>query len=62
MKINKEDVVQSALLLERWCKSNCGLMGCTNCPFYHNESCFIDMPHVWNLETKLKNRGLHNGN
>ena len=65
MKINREDVVQAALVVERWCAEHC-----TNnnepcdCPFAQRASCFLDfdaIPKYWGLEVFLRKRGLKGG-
>ena len=66
--MNREDVVQAALTVERWCKAQ---MDCLNCPFYKQTSkwhgyCVINCPdgrdiqaaYEWNLEEHLRTRGL----
>lgn len=62
MKANREDVVQAALIVERWCSENCS---CTadpcDCPFSDADECYLYnglCPGGWNLENKLRTRGL----
>lgn len=61
MKINREDVVQAALTVERWCVMNAhSVKGC-DCPIYDGECCMLEsgrMPRYWNLEEHLRTRGL----
>ena len=61
IKKNREDVVQAALVVERWCKNH--QASCTepcDCPFYQDESCFVANPHCWHLEEALRARGVKN--
>ena len=70
MKANREDVVQAALVVERWCKEHKApaFLGGCDCPFYAKDSrfspfyekgeCFLYTPFVWHLEEKLRTRGL----
>ena len=51
---NREDVVQAALLVERWC-AGCKL--CKGCPFDNNGYCMLDVPDSWGLEDFLRTRG-----
>lgn len=55
-KINREDVVQAALIVERWCAAQ----ECDDCPFNPGElMCQIrGMPFEWKLEIYLRTRGL----
>ena len=57
-KVNREDVVQAALKVERWCKST----DCSVCPFFLNldvGGCKLDFPcEGWSLEEFLRNRGM----
>lgn len=64
MNINREDVVQAALIVEKWCKENKKGVIC-DCPFSIYDSCALfddDVPAEWNLEEVLRNRGIKNGN
>ena len=63
MKINREDVVQAALLVSRWCKEHKQCFGDCDCPFQgDDDSCFLRCPSAWVLEEKLRTRGLsHDG-
>lgn len=61
MQVNREDVVQAALMLERWCKEQ----SCGNCPFGFYKAwrlgCAVSMkgdPKTWHLEEFLRTRGL----
>ena len=64
MKINREDVVQAALIVERWCKGNFWSAGRCDCPFNGENDgygCFLSdryEPGHWNLEKYLRTRGL----
>ena len=60
MKINREDVVQAALIVERWCAEH---KGCGDCPLLNDEdNCMVAMeaPDYWNHEEHLRTRGLKN--
>ena len=65
-KINREDVVQAALIVERWCREQKTKNddGCS-CPFFDFvDGCMminIDPPADWNLDGFLRIRGLRNG-
>ena len=60
MKINREDVVQAALTVERWCKEH-RKDGYCDCPFFE-ETCKVNYPYnYWGLEEFLRTRGLRNG-
>jgi hypothetical protein len=59
--MNREDVVQAALMVQRWCGR---YEGCTDCPFLDDEdACMVAMeaPDHWNLEEKLRTRGRKHG-
>lgn len=65
MKINREDVVQAALTVERWCDEKQDEKGNCKCPFAMDAGngfgiCKIgrDCPSDWCLETFLRTRGL----
>ena len=60
MKANREDIVQAALLLERWCRANADEYGNCDCPFCDEGECRIDddLPCGWGLEAFLRTRGL----
>lgn len=61
--MNREDVVQAALTVERWCRENYNNDVC-DCPFADNKMCFFfnpdmpDFPVRWNLEAFLRTRGI----
>ena len=63
MKINREDVVQAALVVERWCAEHCNdsIEPC-DCPFALRSACslqdFDTFPKYWGLEPFLRTRGL----
>jgi len=68
MIANREDVVQAALIVERWCKDNQDEYGACKCPFAMVSGngigvCKIghDIPSAWWLETFLRTRGLKHG-
>ena len=68
MKPNREDVVQAALILERWCDKHQDDFGNCDCPFAIDLGnrfglCKIghDRPMDWSLETFLRTRGLKEG-
>lgn len=65
MKINREDVVQAALILERWCAYHWKRGVCdVECPFIRNDlgdckiGCLGGQPFLWGLEEFLRSRGL----
>ena len=62
MIANREDVVQAALTVERWCAENKGCIDKDriDCPFVgRNGMCtLIGLPDAWNLAEKLRTRGL----
>ena len=63
-KINREDVAQAALIVERWCKEHWNTAGgeC-DCPLYVGK-CFMSFrccPFGWRLEEHLRERGLKDG-
>lgn len=58
MKVNREDVVQAALILERWCKEHIRPGDC-ECPFIEKYNlCSLSCPFKWELEEFLRTRGL----
>jgi len=65
MKINREDVVQAALTVQKWCREHS--KGECDCPFFKNrhEGCKLVAtgfrPYGWDLEEFLRTRGLRNG-
>ena len=59
--VNREEVVQAALTVERWCAEH---KGCGDCPLLNDEdNCMVSMeaPDYWNLEEQLRTRGLKHG-
>ncbi len=68
MKANREDVVQAALIVERWCAEHINEDGHCNCPFCKRiitniSKCYrckldFDLPSEWGLEEHLRTRGL----
>ena len=67
MQINREDVVQAALTVERWCAEHCSHSTCyddfkpCDCPFViagFSRGCVAGVPKNWNLEEHLRTRGL----
>ena len=61
MNLNREDVVQSALNVQRWCDEHC--QGDCDCPFRSSfVTCMLDtkigLPYAWHLEEKLRTRGV----
>ena len=60
MKINREDVVQSSLVVERWCTNS---ESCVGCPFFDRQNCAVtgETPETWHLEEYLRKRGLKDG-
>ena len=55
-KINREDVVQAALIVERWCAGQ----DCRKCPLMgeYGQCMITGVPEVWELERKLRTRGI----
>ena len=68
-KINREDVVQAALTVQRWCAEHINEYGHCDCPFRKRiitniASCFkckLNLPSEWGLEEHLRERGLKHG-
>ena len=62
-KVNREDVVQAALTVARWCAGHYRTGEC-NCPFSKGIMCWFvaeDMPEfpvLWDIEEFLRNRGM----
>jgi hypothetical protein len=60
--MTREEVVQAALTVERWCKEHYGGCKPCDCPFMSGDyGCiFYDMcdPWLWELEEFLRTRGL----
>lgn len=66
MKATREDMVQAALTVERWCDENQDEFGNCKCPFVMDCGsgiflCRLYHPSDWCLETFLRTRGLDNG-
>lgn len=68
MQINREDVVQAALTVERWCVEHQDKYGNCDCPLAINFGHYINLckvsygvPRDWCLEPYLRNRGLQDG-
>lgn len=66
--MTREEVVQAALKVERWCDEKQDENGNCDCPFAMDAGngfgiCKVgrDYPSDWSLETFLRNRGLKNG-
>jgi hypothetical protein len=60
VRINREDVVQAALTVERWCRRHWSQDGC-DCPLAASECeclCGDISPCDWELEDKLRTRGM----
>ncbi len=61
MEITREDIVQSALNIERWCKTHAKANGC-DCPLEGKVLiCMLangHFPYKWELEEQLRRRGL----
>ena len=64
MQINREDVVQAALMVERYCKEHRIFDGDCECPFqgtHEDGGCFLNdrfEPAHWGLNHFLRARGL----
>lgn len=64
--VNKEDVVQAALTVERYCKNHFNNTGPCDCPFtirtagfyFCRMYCGTGYPGGWFLEEFLRNRGM----
>ena len=61
-KMTREELVQAALTVERWCKEHCNESAepC-DCPLAHRAVCFVEydtIPKWWGLESFLRARGL----
>ena len=62
MKANREDVVQSALTMVRYCREHRKMFAECDCPLADGQTCFIGCaPEEWELEEYLRTRGLENG-
>ena len=62
-QINREDVVQAALNVARYYEIHMDEYLNCDCPFAGKWDCFISNaePTAWELEAKLRTRGLENG-
>jgi len=62
MKANREDVVQAALTVQRWCIENWRPDGACDCPFRGSfNDCLLEQgsaPRFADLEEDLRTRGL----
>jgi hypothetical protein len=66
VKINREDVIQAALMIERWCAEEFSKGDCRmNCPLGSGNPCSLCLlfyddrpPKEWNLAERLRKRGL----
>jgi len=61
MNENREDVVRSALIIERWCREHRKEGAPCDCPLYLVNTCWIKTEHFpdeWILEIMLSCRGL----
>ena len=61
--MTREDVVQAALTVERWCNEHKKETQDCDCPFNRNgkmwvQSCMLMLPELWELEKHLRTRGL----
>ena len=66
MKLNREDAVQSALNVERWCREHHRPDGKCDCPLRKwSYDCYLircnEAPYEWDLEKFLRTRGLSKG-
>ena len=64
--MTREEVVQAALTVERWCKEHIDCYKLCDCPFALDEdACFLShsqyVPTDWELEEFLRTRGLKDG-
>jgi hypothetical protein len=63
--MNEKDVINAALMIEKWCKEHRNLGGNCNCPFFTKSEeiewdCFLQdrfEPGHWFLEEFLENKG-----
>jgi len=60
--MTREEVVQAALTVERWC-GMCRGVNRGACPFANGNCCVLDgkKPEEWNLEEFLRTRGMKHG-
>ena len=64
--MNREDVVQAALTVERWCREHYQPKSDCDCPLavehkYIHGLCHVccgNKPRLWNLEELLRTRGM----
>ena len=61
--MTREDVVQAALTLERWCRCHWKRNGACDCPLRDEMydckvSCLGGEPFLWNLDEFLRTRGM----
>ena len=65
--MTREEVVQAALTVERWCKEHYNDDGACDCPFagerfrelgFPWHYCSLDVPQDYNIEEFLRTRGL----
>lgn len=64
--MTREEVVQAALMVQRWCAEHRKIKGVCDCPFYRHDRIECGMgsfskPSGWGLERFLRTRGLKNG-
>ena len=66
--MTREEVVQAALTVERWCAERRNLGGACDCPFFTDSGegwdCFLQErfePGHWFLDDFLRTRGLKDG-
>lgn len=63
--MTREEVVQAALKVERWCAEHKKIMEECDCPFADGlDGCGLfdtDVPAEWNLEEFLRTRGMKHG-
>ena len=61
--MTREEVVQAALTVARYCEAHMDEYLNCDCPFAGHGDCFISNaePAAWELEAKLRTRGLKNG-
>lgn len=67
--MTREEVVQAALTVERFCIDHRNLGGACDCPFFYNDEsrpwdCFLNdrfEPGAWGLDDFLRTRGLKHG-
>lgn len=60
-EMTREEVVQAALIVERWCDTHTQEKGHCDCPFSNGGACVFsrgEEPSMWYLEEFLRTRGL----